>query len=217
MKKKWWIFSIFLAGGLVVLFQNCAGNMQAASLVSTGINSSFVPEPTPVPTPSSPIRVSLSEGKAGLNEPIQVFVDATRFPQGTAFLWDHLLGDGQVYCRQTSSLDRLNLTLSCPLVGALRVSLYITEPGGGEATLTVNLTVVESTGPGPSPTPTPNPLNGGALYTQHCSGCHGPLATSSKRQITISRLNSGISSVSTMAGLSSLNAGERQAIVTALQ
>ncbi len=218
MKKSWWGLSILLMIGLLVLFQNCAGNMQATGLPSSEFQQST--ESTLVPsTQSSPFRTNLTDDKAALNEPIQVSVDAKRLPQGSTLLWDHVLGDGQTYCRQTSSLDKLNLTLSCPQVGALRISLYLTEPDGSESTLTMEVTVVESkpTSPTPTPTSTPAVLNGGALYTQHCSGCHGSLATSSKRQISLSRLNSAITSVSSMTGLASLSTAKRQAIVTALQ
>jgi len=217
MKMRWWVFSIFLMNALVILFQNCAGSMQAANLSSLDMYQSVQTVPTPAPTPTSPFRTNLIDSRAGLNDPIQISFDAMRFPEGTTLLWDHLLADGQTYCRQTSSLDKLNLTLSCPNVGALRVSLYLTEPNGTESMLTVDITVVDSVLTTPTPTPTPTAINGGALYAQHCSGCHGPLATSTKRNITLARLNSGISSVSSMSSLGSLSPAQRQAIVTALQ
>src|SRR5512143_3544839 len=73
----------------------------------------------------------------------------------------------------------------------------------------------------PTQAVTPTPGSGGApdgagLYTSNCSGCHGPLATSSKRGATAALIETGISSVGAMSFLSNLTLAQIQAIATAL-
>jgi mono/diheme cytochrome c family protein len=71
--------------------------------------------------------------------------------------------------------------------------------------------------PTPTPTPTPTPIDGAALYTNNCSGCHGALATSSKRGTTAAAIQSAITSNrGGMGSLSNLTSAEIQAIATAL-
>jgi mono/diheme cytochrome c family protein len=57
-----------------------------------------------------------------------------------------------------------------------------------------------------------------ALYASTCSGCHGPLATSSKKGVTLARLQSAISgNIGGMGSLTnSLTLSQMQTIVTAL-
>ncbi len=76
------------------------------------------------------------------------------------------------------------------------------------------------TTPMPTPTPTPGPTpppttNGATLYANNCSGCHGALATSSKRGRTAAQITSAISSVSQMRGIS-LTSAQISAIASAL-
>ncbi|ABQ26212.1 fibronectin type III domain-containing protein [Geotalea uraniireducens] len=60
-------------------------------------------------------------------------------------------------------------------------------------------------------------IDGAALYSQYCAGCHGALASSNKRKTTASKIQSGISgNVGGMGYLSSLSAAQIQAIATAL-
>ena len=69
-----------------------------------------------------------------------------------------------------------------------------------------------SSTPPPSPTP-----DGATLYASNCASCHGPLATSSKKGVSIARLQLAISAdVGGMGFLSKLSVVEIQAIVTAL-
>jgi mono/diheme cytochrome c family protein len=69
----------------------------------------------------------------------------------------------------------------------------------------------------PSPLSTPAPLSGTALYASQCAGCHGPLATSGKKDVTVVRLQNAISGgVGGMNVLARLTNAELQAIVTAL-
>jgi mono/diheme cytochrome c family protein len=70
--------------------------------------------------------------------------------------------------------------------------------------------------PTPAPTTTPGTLDGAALYTQYCSGCHGPLATSGHRGATVAQIQTGINTISGMMSLSTLTTAELQAISDAL-
>jgi mono/diheme cytochrome c family protein len=66
----------------------------------------------------------------------------------------------------------------------------------------------------PPPAPTPD---GATLYASNCASCHGPLASSTKKGVSIARLQLAISSdVGGMGFLSKLSVSEIQAIVTAL-
>ena len=68
----------------------------------------------------------------------------------------------------------------------------------------------------PTPTPTPT-IDGAALYGTSCAGCHGPLATSSKRGATAAGIQSAIANgTGGMGSLSSLSAAQLQAIADAL-
>ena len=71
-------------------------------------------------------------------------------------------------------------------------------------------------GSGVPPTP-PAVIDGAALYTSNCSGCHGPLATSTKQGITIARFQTAVTNnTGGMSYLSNLSVNQIQAIVTAL-
>jgi mono/diheme cytochrome c family protein len=72
--------------------------------------------------------------------------------------------------------------------------------------------------PAPVPTPTPTPTSDGtALYAASCAGCHGALASSSKKGITIARLQAAIANgTGGMGSLAALSVSDVQAIVTVL-
>ena len=72
--------------------------------------------------------------------------------------------------------------------------------------------------PAPTPTPPPAPAtDGAALYAANCAGCHGALASSGKKGITLARLQNAITAnVGNMGYLSTLTSAQQQAIVTAL-
>ncbi len=72
--------------------------------------------------------------------------------------------------------------------------------------------------PAPTPTPTPTPNSDGtALYSANCAGCHGSLASSGKKGISIARLQSAIANnVGGMGYLLTLSVSEVQAVVTVL-
>jgi len=81
-----------------------------------------------------------------------------------------------------------------------------------QAIATALTSTVSST---PTPT-TPTSIDGAALYTTDCSSCHGPLATSSKKNATAAQIQSGISSIGAMGQFSSLTTAQIQAIAAAL-
>lgn len=70
----------------------------------------------------------------------------------------------------------------------------------------------------PPPTPPPTPVTDGAtLYATDCAGCHGVLASSTKKGTTLARLQSAISgNVGGMGYLSTLSTTQQQAIVDVL-
>jgi mono/diheme cytochrome c family protein len=74
-----------------------------------------------------------------------------------------------------------------------------------------------STTPTTTPT-TPAPItDGAALYTANCAGCHGALASSAKKGVTLARLQNAIASnTGGMSFLSTLTSAQQQAIVSAL-
>jgi mono/diheme cytochrome c family protein len=84
----------------------------------------------------------------------------------------------------------------------------------------VNNPTAATTTPVPTPTPTPTPtpsVDGAALYTANCAGCHGALVTSSKAGVTLARLQTAIANnTGNMSFLSTLTSVQQQAIVTAL-
>ena len=55
-----------------------------------------------------------------------------------------------------------------------------------------------------------------SLYATYCAGCHGALASSDKLGATAAQTQTGISSVSGMASLSTLTTAQIQAIAAAL-
>lgn len=66
-------------------------------------------------------------------------------------------------------------------------------------------------------TPPPPVTDGATLYTNNCSNCHGPLATSSKLNRTATQIQNAINSnTGGMGGLSSLTSTQVSAIASAL-
>lgn len=69
----------------------------------------------------------------------------------------------------------------------------------------------------PPPPPSPTPVDGITLYTNNCSGCHSPLASSTKLNRTAVQIQAAIdANTGGMGGLSSLISTEVQAIADAL-
>jgi mono/diheme cytochrome c family protein len=67
-------------------------------------------------------------------------------------------------------------------------------------------------------TPPPTTLDGATLYTTYCSGCHGSLANSTKKGLTLARFSAAIANPATgMAYLSStLSAAQVNAIISVM-
>ncbi|MEJ2699565.1 MAG: c-type cytochrome [Desulfuromonadales bacterium] len=81
------------------------------------------------------------------------------------------------------------------------------------------VTAVNSSGEGAPSTEvsaTTSTLDGVALYTNNCSGCHGPLASSEKTGRTATQIQDAINTVGAMKSLSSLTYAQIQAIADVL-
>jgi len=65
-------------------------------------------------------------------------------------------------------------------------------------------------------TSTSNNPEGAALYAGNCAGCHNSLASTTKRGRTVAQIQNAINTVPGMSSLSSLGAGQIQAIAAAL-
>ncbi len=80
--------------------------------------------------------------------------------------------------------------------------------------------IVVALNPTPTTPTTPTPtttLDGATIYATNCSGCHGPLATSSKKGLTIARFYAAVTDPATGMGyLSSLSMAEMQAIISVM-
>ncbi|MDH5394227.1 MAG: c-type cytochrome, partial [Gammaproteobacteria bacterium] len=61
-------------------------------------------------------------------------------------------------------------------------------------------------------TPPPTTVDGATLYADSCAACHGAGSSSTKIGATVTRINTGISSVASMNSLSNLSAAQIQAI-----
>jgi mono/diheme cytochrome c family protein len=96
--------------------------------------------------------------------------------------------------------------------------------GGGSGGSTGSLTPTSATASGTQASasgaqaaPPAAAVDGAALYAADCSGCHGALATSSKKGATLARLQAAIAgNTGGMGFLSALSAAEQQAIVNVL-
>lgn len=71
--------------------------------------------------------------------------------------------------------------------------------------------------PPPAPATPPASPDGAALYAAQCAACHGPLASSTKKGMNLSRLQTAINSnLGGMGFLSTMSATDMTAIVTSL-
>ncbi len=71
----------------------------------------------------------------------------------------------------------------------------------------------------PPPPPVGVPLDGAALYATNCSGCHGPLATSTKKGLTLARFTAATTTNLATTGMTSaanLGIAEIQAIISVM-
>jgi hypothetical protein len=189
------------------LFQNCSGQMES-KLASQ--------DQTVRPTSFGLVSDLTQPGQATVNVPFKVTGNLfSLLPKNVRLIWDTQIGTGLDYCAQTSPVDKSYVMIVCPKAGQLRVTLTAILPDDTEQVYELMITVAE-VGANPSPTPSPSatPLDGRALFTQYCAGCHGSAATTSKRNMTLTRLNNAISgNIGGMGNLSSLTNAQREAIV----
>ena len=113
-----------------------------------------------------------------------------------------------------ASSEKLGMNLA-------RLQNAITNNIGGMGFLTVLTAaerdqIVSALNPTPT-TPPPAGVDGAALYASNCAGCHNALASSTKKNTTLARLQSAISgNIGNMGFLSTLTTAQQQAIVDAL-
>ena len=109
---------------------------------------------------------------------------------------------------------------------ALDAILEALDSDGDGATNGVELTAAPATAPGDPtskpgaagvPPAPPAATDGPALYANNCAACHGALASSTKRESTLARMqNAIVGNVGGMGSLSALSTVQLQAIVAAL-
>lgn len=201
MNKKFWpamICALILLG-----FQNCskAGfQSQGADLSSTSVDGL--------------LKLDMNSEQTGSSPLVQVSANLGLIPNVQSVLWDNSLGDDLSYCDQTTSMDKATTTFLCSEAGWLTVYLTVHTTDGD--TLTYSMKVYVQ-GDGSTPTVPSTPLTGPQLYAQYCSGCHGPIESSTKRGINISLLNTGLTTIDQMSGLQNeLSEDQKAAIISAL-
>jgi len=89
--------------------------------------------------------------------------------------------------------------------------------------LMVHFQSLEPFSPSPSPSSPPaSPgttdvqVSGVSLYAQYCQGCHGPLASSTKRGRTATQIQTATSTLPGMESVKNLTSAQIQAIAAAL-
>lgn len=219
-KKSIANLSLFLRLGLPVLitamlflFQNCGATHNQ---LGTATQMSIYPPQVD--------GYLVLEDPAKQNTAFRITLSGTEIKPGTDYYWSAVYAGG-THCAQTLSGDGVIATFNCQDLGGVAIRLVTTDVDGAMNIYDWPIVVGDGiTGtlpqPGPLPTPTPGPPtppDGPTLYATNCSGCHTPLATSTKRGITRSQLDQGIAIIGAMSNLSFLSSAERDAIVQALQ
>jgi len=145
------------------------------------------PAPTPTPTPTTDGAALYAANCAGCHGPL-----ATSSKKGATA--------AQIQSRMDAP-PFASRALTSAEVQSIAEALVVTTPT-----------------PTPAPTPAPTPtLDGAALYATNCANCHGALASSGKKGITLVRLQNAITgNTGNMGFLSTLTTAQEQAIVTAL-
>jgi len=217
-----------LSAGAALYASNCAGchGDIAASSVAT-------------PTDSAAIQAAIAGNVGGMGmfstlkaADVQQIADALNNPAAATATPAPTVVDGAaLYAANCAGCHGPLATSGKKGITLARLQAGITNNIGGMGTLAglssvqqqAIVTVLNpATTPVPTPTPTPTPtpspsLDGPTLYTANCAGCHGALATSSKRGTTLARLQGAITgNVGNMGYLSTLSSAQLQAIVTAL-
>lgn len=98
---------------------------------------------------------------------------------------------------------------------ANNVKVLVVGTMSGDVLVASRVRVMKN-GPSDSGT-TPAPIDGAALYTSKCAGCHGAIATTTVNDKTVSGIQNAINAnIGGMGSLSTLTAAEVQAIANAL-
>ncbi len=207
MKK---LILVLISLSVIMLFQNCSNAGFNSEGTSTSL-SSVGGNPT-----GEALRVTRAEVDGSNNQLVELVVDTSRLGPLVSILWDHVFADDLVFCQQTSDFELRTAAFLCPSKGMLKVSVLVTLLSGETYTESLEIDLDGTGGSGPG-NPEPE-LTGAQLYTTYCIGCHGGLATSTKRGMTLSRFNSSLNSVSQMAALRTVfTAEQKQKIVDALK
>ena len=195
----------------LVLFQNCSAKHELSSELTQQSLSSTTS--------------LILEDRVQQNLPFRVTLSAENISSGMQFYWSGIYLSGPP-CTHTLTMGGAIATFTCSQLGDVAIRLVATAADGTMNVYDMPVVVGDGVtgtpptptpGPTPLPTPGPQPINGAPLYSTNCSGCHGALASSSKRGVTRARLDQGIANVGAMAGLTGLTSAQRDAIVTALQ
>ncbi len=133
--------------------------------------------------------------------------------------WDHNL-DGTGFCTQTDGDTPWSFKVTCTESGTLNVYLIIEYASGVDVEYVASVNILQEAQQPVNPTPTPTPpppLNGANLYSISCAGCHGPGATTGKRNRSQAQIQTAINNnVGGMGNLSNLTAAEVAAIAAYL-
>jgi mono/diheme cytochrome c family protein len=182
----------------VVTAVNAVGESKASVQVAA---TTLTPAPTPT-VPAAPTGVTATGGAS------QVTVSWPAVSGATSYNLYWSTTTGVTTATGTKIAGATNPYVQTGLAASTAYYYVVTAVNGaGEGPASAQVTATTA-----APA-----LDGAALYTQNCSGCHGPLATSSKRMRTAAQIQAAISSnTGGMSFLSALTAAQIQAIATAL-
>jgi hypothetical protein len=211
------VFLTVLLGVVAVSFQNCAPAEEAGSASALSEAAIF----------SSNGKMWLTTGQSSLAKDSLFTVEANlgNYPEGTKFIWDHVLNSGLTYCEQTTNSRKNRTSFVCPEEGRIRVHLIAIMADDSEELSELELAVGSSAPPpsstprpGSSPTPTPTPagFNAAMYYAANCVGCHGA-APGEHGAKNVARLNTAINNnTGGMGGFSGLPMADRQTLMNYL-
>ena len=202
-----------------------AGTLPAGLYLANGIISG-----TPTTTGSSTITVKVVDSASSVQSVARSFtlvVNAAPIPVSISTSALNAATVGTAFSQTLAATGGTTPYSWSITSGTLPAGLTLTTAGvisgtptaGGSATITVKAVDSLSASASKSLTLTVSAaaIDGAALYTSNCAGCHGPLATSAKKGSSASTITSAISSVNAMKSFSFLTAAQIQAIATALK
>lgn len=191
----------------ILFYQNCA---DTAFLSQRGGHASFA-------SSNSILKVENEMEDTSNFQIIQVRAHTSHLKDVQTLFWDHIFEDDVEFCEQTSAEQNHLVTFLCPRKGKIQIFLTVTLRSGEVYSEKLDLNLDSVIDPGEPNPEDPLPITPQQLYQTYCMGCHGNLANSTKRGITLNRLNNGINGVSQMNFLrNELDNSERQAIVDLL-